>query len=164
MGDKPVTGPLPIHRTAQTQNKRTETSMPWVGFEPTTLVFERAETACAATVGGRMKLLLHQNCVIGNIFMSGLFNGIRNRSAFLVINYTIISDYRIWNDVDGSSCGLLAKIWLNVGNRRKWKTASPVWLAHCTKRIASTHRLPRQPSRSIRDKNRITSVGFLYNP
>jgi hypothetical protein len=37
--DQPVARPLPTHRTAQTQNKRT---MPWVGFEPTILAFERA--------------------------------------------------------------------------------------------------------------------------
>jgi hypothetical protein len=32
-GDQPVAWPLPIHRTTQTQNKRTQTSMPRVGFE-----------------------------------------------------------------------------------------------------------------------------------
>jgi hypothetical protein len=32
-GDQPVAGPLPTHRTAQTQNKRTQTSMPKVGLE-----------------------------------------------------------------------------------------------------------------------------------
>jgi hypothetical protein len=42
-GDQPVARPLPAHRTAQTQNKRTQTSMPWVGFEPTIPVFERAK-------------------------------------------------------------------------------------------------------------------------
>jgi hypothetical protein len=31
MGDQPVGRPLPAHRTAQTQNKRTQTSMPQVG-------------------------------------------------------------------------------------------------------------------------------------
>jgi hypothetical protein len=30
--------------TTQTQNKRTQTSMPHVGFEPTIPVFERAKT------------------------------------------------------------------------------------------------------------------------
>jgi hypothetical protein len=43
-GDQPVARPLPVHRTAQTQNKRTQTSMPRVGFEPTTAAFERAKT------------------------------------------------------------------------------------------------------------------------
>jgi hypothetical protein len=33
--DQPVARPLHKHRTAQTQNKPTQTSMPWVGFEPT---------------------------------------------------------------------------------------------------------------------------------
>jgi hypothetical protein len=34
--DQPVARPLPTHRTTQTQNKHTQTSMPRVGFEPTT--------------------------------------------------------------------------------------------------------------------------------
>jgi hypothetical protein len=53
--DKPVARPLPTHRT-QTQNKRTQTSIPQVGFEPTIPVFERAKGVhaldCAATVIG----------------------------------------------------------------------------------------------------------------
>jgi hypothetical protein len=43
-GDQPVARPLPTYRTTQTQNKRTQTSMPRVGFEPTTPVFEWAKT------------------------------------------------------------------------------------------------------------------------
>jgi hypothetical protein len=46
-GDQLVTRPLPAHRTAQTQNKRTQTSMPEVGFEPTIPVFEWAYTVHA---------------------------------------------------------------------------------------------------------------------
>jgi hypothetical protein len=42
-GDQPVAMPLPTHRTTQTQNKRTQTSMPWMGFEPTIPVFERTK-------------------------------------------------------------------------------------------------------------------------
>jgi hypothetical protein len=44
---QPVTRPLPIHRTTQTQNKRTQTSTPRVGREPTIPVFERAKTVHA---------------------------------------------------------------------------------------------------------------------
>jgi hypothetical protein len=44
MRDQPVARPLPEHRIAQTQSKRTQTSMPQVGFEPTIPVFERAKT------------------------------------------------------------------------------------------------------------------------
>jgi hypothetical protein len=43
MGDQPVARQLPTHRTTQTQTKRTQTSVPRVGFEPTTSVFERAK-------------------------------------------------------------------------------------------------------------------------
>jgi hypothetical protein len=47
--DQPVARALPAHRTAQTQNKRTKTSMPEVGFA----MLERAKTVhAAATVIG----------------------------------------------------------------------------------------------------------------
>jgi hypothetical protein len=46
-GDQPVVRPLPTHRTTQTENKRTQTSMPWVGFEPTIPAFEQAKTVHA---------------------------------------------------------------------------------------------------------------------
>jgi hypothetical protein len=46
-GDQPVARSLPIHKITQTQNKRTQTSMPRVGFEPTTTVFERTKTVYA---------------------------------------------------------------------------------------------------------------------
>jgi hypothetical protein len=36
--------PLPTHRTAPTRNKRTQTSMPWVGFESTIPALKRAKT------------------------------------------------------------------------------------------------------------------------
>jgi hypothetical protein len=56
MGDQSVARPLPAHMTTQTQNNRTKTSMPQVGFEPTIPVFERAKTVHvldrAATVIG----------------------------------------------------------------------------------------------------------------
>jgi hypothetical protein len=40
--------PLPTHRTAQPQNKHTQTSMPRVAFEPTIPVFERTKTVHAS--------------------------------------------------------------------------------------------------------------------
>jgi hypothetical protein len=43
-GDQAVARPLPIHTTTQTQNKRTQTSIPLVGFITTTPVFKRAKT------------------------------------------------------------------------------------------------------------------------
>jgi hypothetical protein len=57
--DQPVARPLPTHRRTQTQNKRTQTSMPWVGFEPPIPAFERAKAFHAldraATVIGTMR-------------------------------------------------------------------------------------------------------------
>jgi hypothetical protein len=46
-GDQPVARPLPTHRTTQTQNKRTQTSMPKVRFDPTIPVIKRAKTVHA---------------------------------------------------------------------------------------------------------------------
>jgi hypothetical protein len=46
-GDQPVARPLSAHRTAQIQNKGTQTSMPQVGFEPTFRLFKRAKTVHA---------------------------------------------------------------------------------------------------------------------
>jgi hypothetical protein len=46
-GDQPVARPLPTHRTIQTQNKRTQTSTPRVGLEPTIPVFEQAKAVHA---------------------------------------------------------------------------------------------------------------------
>jgi hypothetical protein len=42
--DQLVARPLPTHRTRQTQNKRIQSSMPWVGFDPTIPMFERSKT------------------------------------------------------------------------------------------------------------------------
>jgi hypothetical protein len=53
-GDQPVARPLLTEQ--HKQNKRKETCMPWVGFEPTIPAFERAKTVyawdCAVTVIG----------------------------------------------------------------------------------------------------------------
>jgi hypothetical protein len=46
-GDRPVARPLPTHRTKQTQNKRTQTSMLSLGFEPTIPAFKREKTVRA---------------------------------------------------------------------------------------------------------------------
>jgi hypothetical protein len=55
-GNQPFARPPPAHRTTQTQNIRTHTSMSQVEFEPTIPVLERAKTVhaldCAATVIG----------------------------------------------------------------------------------------------------------------
>jgi hypothetical protein len=61
-GDQPVARPLPTHRTTQTQSMRTQTSMAWMGFEPTIPAFERAKTVHAfdreGTVIGHTALLV----------------------------------------------------------------------------------------------------------
>jgi hypothetical protein len=58
-GNQPVARPLPIHIITQTQNKRTQISMPPVGFESTIPVFEREKIVHAldraATLIGTIK-------------------------------------------------------------------------------------------------------------
>jgi hypothetical protein len=65
LGDQPVVRHLRTHRTTQAQNKRTQTSMLWVGFEPTISAFKRAKTihalARAATVIGSVLIYRHGN-------------------------------------------------------------------------------------------------------
>jgi hypothetical protein len=55
-GNQPVARPLPTHRITQKRNKRTQVSMPWMGYEPTIPEFERGNTVhaldCAATLIG----------------------------------------------------------------------------------------------------------------
>jgi hypothetical protein len=46
-GDQPVSRPLLTHRTTEIQNKRTQTTMHQVGYEPTIPVFERAKAVHA---------------------------------------------------------------------------------------------------------------------
>jgi hypothetical protein len=74
MGDQPVARPLPTHRTTQTQNKRTQTSMTLVGFEPTIQVFEQAKTVRA--LDGAATVIFHPPicrcsvCVTDNVIKS----------------------------------------------------------------------------------------------
>jgi hypothetical protein len=51
-GDQPVARPLPAHTTAQTLNKRIQTSMPQVRFEPTIPVLERPKMVHASHGAG----------------------------------------------------------------------------------------------------------------
>jgi hypothetical protein len=70
MGDQPVARPLATHRTTQTQNKRIQTSIHRVEFDPTILVFGRAKTVhaldCAATVIGFRRNILPPYLVPNN--------------------------------------------------------------------------------------------------
>jgi hypothetical protein len=59
-GNQPVARTLPTHRTTKTQNKRIQTSVPSVGFEPMIPAFERAKTgSCLRPCGhcGRLSSL-----------------------------------------------------------------------------------------------------------
>jgi hypothetical protein len=69
--DQPVARPLSKHRTTQTHNERIythQTSMPWVGFEPTIPTSERSKTVHAsdrvATVTGVKKYKSPKNIII----------------------------------------------------------------------------------------------------
>jgi hypothetical protein len=73
-GDQPVARSLPTHRTTQTENKRTQTSMPLVGSEPTIPVFEREKTIHAsdraATVSGAFAQHTFHNYLIFLVVVS----------------------------------------------------------------------------------------------
>jgi hypothetical protein len=61
-----------LHRTTQTQKKRRQTSMPRLGFEPITPVFERAKTVHAldgavTVIGG--KSTSRCNIIINRLFL-----------------------------------------------------------------------------------------------
>jgi hypothetical protein len=65
-GDQPIARSLPTYRTTQTQNKRTQTSMPGVRFEHMIPVFERAKMAhvlvrAATVIGIQCTKYQHQN-------------------------------------------------------------------------------------------------------
>jgi hypothetical protein len=67
-GDQVVTRPLPTHGTTQTQNKRTQTSMPSVELEPIISVLERAKAVRAsdraATVIWHISITILQFCTL----------------------------------------------------------------------------------------------------
>jgi hypothetical protein len=60
--DQPVARPIPTRKTAQTQIKRTQASMPREGLEPTIPVFEQEKTVyalyCVVTVIGALYISL----------------------------------------------------------------------------------------------------------
>jgi hypothetical protein len=71
-GQQAVTRPLSTHRTTQTQNKRTQTSMPWLGFEPTISAFQREKTVHAIDGAALLSAWL-QNIVNAIIVTRQLF-------------------------------------------------------------------------------------------
>jgi hypothetical protein len=75
--DQPVARPLPTHRTTQTQNKRTQTSMLCVGFETRSPMFERAKTVhaldrSAAVIDPYYYYRCNNFCVMRNVFSYNL--------------------------------------------------------------------------------------------
>jgi hypothetical protein len=72
-GDQPVARPLPTQDNTKAQNKSRQTSMPWVGFETTNPVFERAKTAqplwlAVACIPVAIQWLCKQRPLLGNRF------------------------------------------------------------------------------------------------
>jgi hypothetical protein len=76
-GDEPIARPLPTHRTTQTQNKRTQTSMPRVGFEPRIPVLEWTKTVHAldraSTVIDKWKISLDRNKLLQRRLAKNIF-------------------------------------------------------------------------------------------
>jgi hypothetical protein len=83
--DQPVTRHLHTHRIKQTENKRTQRAMPWIGFEPTIPAFERAE---------RVHTLDRAPTVIGihNSYPSlNAINWLKKWSKLFLISYVLPS-------------------------------------------------------------------------
>jgi hypothetical protein len=91
-GDQPVARPLPAHRTVQRQNKRTQTCIPQVGFEPTIPLFERVKTIHAL---GRAAT------VIGSPVVYSLFKYVS--SGTISINRLLLKFYRMSNAIKYSN-------------------------------------------------------------
>jgi hypothetical protein len=109
--DWAVARPVPKYRTTQTQNKRTQTSMPRVEFEPTIPVFERAKTVHAldraATVIGCFACYL-------SIPIIPYSYGVEVFILFWIYTQAIV----VLGRVIGSSQGL----YLNIGQHKHRKT------------------------------------------
>jgi hypothetical protein len=60
-GDKPDARPLATQENTNTE--QTQTSMPWVGFEPTISVFERAKTFYASDRAATVTSNYGHDCV-----------------------------------------------------------------------------------------------------
>jgi hypothetical protein len=81
MEDQPVVRPLPVHRAAETQNKRTQTSMSRMGFDLTIPVFERAKTVhtldgTATLIGLHKTSFLKQQIVSYRLSYSSLLSSL----------------------------------------------------------------------------------------
>jgi hypothetical protein len=85
---QPVAKSLPTHRTRQTQSKRTQTSMPRVGFEPMIPAFERAKTVhtldSAATAIGVLYFTQNKYLSKECIFLEDLLSRTAQCHAHLV--------------------------------------------------------------------------------
>jgi hypothetical protein len=80
VGRTPWTVDEPVARTTQTENKRTQTPMPRVGFEPMVQVFVRAKTVHATVIGRT----LHASLVLS--FSLSLYQRVSVLSLLLSLN------------------------------------------------------------------------------
>jgi hypothetical protein len=118
-GVQSVARPLP---TTQTQNKRKQTSMPWVGFKPTIPVFYRTKTVhalywaalCSATCYVMWRILLC--CQLYYlIIIIDVYPDIWNYwgSVFLKIFFSEQKDYAFTKIVFSIDAMLTISVWYN---------------------------------------------------
>jgi hypothetical protein len=92
-GDQPVARPLPTHAGQHKQNKRTQTSMPRMGSEPTIPAFERPKAFHAldraATVIGEPQILHSENVIWIEMYES-LYLGTRNGYQGVYKNHLLL--------------------------------------------------------------------------
>jgi hypothetical protein len=104
-GDEPVTKPLPTHRTAQTQNKRTQTSMPWMGFEPAIPAFERSTSVhaldrTATVIGIQVPSLMK---ILTGLIVSGVFHVVTKLWTADIQTHTVYSSMEVERGFDNPS-------------------------------------------------------------
>jgi hypothetical protein len=116
--DQSVARPLPTHRTTQTQNKRIQTSMPRLGFERTTSVFQRAKT-------------VHTSDHAGPLWSPPLMNTISN--------FTLFYATMRWRYVCSAACFLSRVVCSCYQHRDRLKLNS---VASVRKRTISNERPP----------------------
>jgi hypothetical protein len=78
-----------LHRTTQTQNKRRQTSMPWMGFEPTIPVRESEDSSCLKQRGHCNRHITCQRIILFITELHRLFAPVNNILPFNVPSHLL---------------------------------------------------------------------------
>jgi hypothetical protein len=92
-GISPSARPLPTHRTTQTQNKRTQTSAPWVWFDPTIPASEGTKTFMPETARPLWSAPGKPTLLKMNLLASRLFKDVLS-NPYAIYHWMRREDYR----------------------------------------------------------------------